>query len=286
MDQHKLNDHLAGLHLGDLRYFDSIGSTNDVAAQWLKAGCPNLALVVADEQTAGRGRSERKWFTPAGSALALSLVLIADKQFEHLLQEQNTARLNGLGALAVCQALHRNYALPAKIKWPNDIIVKGKKLAGILAETHWLGNQLLGVILGVGINVSTTSIPPDKWDSLNPHPYPATSMESALGTPVKRWELLYAVLQELLNWQKQLSSDAFLETWEAYLAFRGQSVQIFQTSQKDHIYTGKILGLAKDGGLNIKTDNGQDHCLRSGIILAPDSSPDDFHLRPVDSSQK
>jgi len=142
MNQLKLEKQLQGRSLGAIRYFDSITSTNDEAANWIKTDAPDVALVVADEQTAGRGRSGRKWHTPAGSALAFSLVLRSEEQINQLLKYQNTARLNGLGALAVCQALQNKYELTAQIKWPNDILVQGKKVSGVLAEAHWIGNKL------------------------------------------------------------------------------------------------------------------------------------------------
>jgi BirA family biotin operon repressor/biotin-[acetyl-CoA-carboxylase] ligase len=286
MDQQKLSFLLNDLHLGKVGFFKRIGSTNDVAANWLTEGCPNLSLVVADEQTLGRGRSGRKWFTPPGSALALSLVLQADERIEHLLTQQNTARLNGLGALAVCQALQKKYTIPAKIKWPNDIIVYEKKLSGVLTEAQWVGDQIKGVVLGIGINVSAASVLPDDWDSLNPYPFPATCLESALGTPVQRWELLYAVLAEIQFWYQQISEENFLKTWETNLAFLGQTVQVFQTERVKDVQTVEITGLAEDGGLKIETSTGEKRCLRSGIILASESPSEEFHLRPVDSRSK
>ena len=154
MNQSLLETRLADLPLGGIRYFERIGSTNDEAAAWLKQGCPDLALVVADAQSAGRGRAGRKWFTPPGAGLAFSLVLRAGDATRQLLAQGNTARLNGLGALAVCQALQEQHSLPAQIKWPNDVIVNGRKLAGVLAEAHWLGSELSAVVLGIGINLA------------------------------------------------------------------------------------------------------------------------------------
>lgn len=285
MNQQKLEEQLKNLPLGGLRYFDRLGSTNDEAADWIKTNAPDLALVVADEQTAGRGRGGRKWFSPAGSALAFSLVLRPDEHINQLLKYQNTARLNGLGALAVCRALQNQVGFPAQIKWPNDILVGGRKLSGVLAEAHWIGSELAAVVLGIGVNVSQASVPPDVWDTLNPYPFPATSVEAALGAAVERWALLSAILDELLIWRQQLSGPDFLHTWEANLAFRNQWVQVIPPGGGG-IETGRILGLEDDGALQVETAAGEVISLHSGEIHPSDPPLGGFRLRPVDSPKK
>jgi BirA family biotin operon repressor/biotin-[acetyl-CoA-carboxylase] ligase len=286
MNQTELETQLQELPLGGIRYFDRIGSTNDVAASWIKAGCPDLALVVADEQIAGRGRGGRKWFSPAGSALAFSLVLRSEEQINLLLKYQNTARLNGLGALAVHKALQRKYNLATKIKWPNDIIHNDRKFSGVLAEAHWIGSELTAVVLGIGINISPGSVPSENWDTLNPQPFPATCLEAALGAPVKRWELLNATLQELLSWRTRLSETEFLQAWEANLAFWGQWVQVIHPGMGEAIKTGKVIGLEEDGALQIEDQSGDVIQIRTGEIHPSDPPLGGFRLRPVDRPGK
>jgi BirA family biotin operon repressor/biotin-[acetyl-CoA-carboxylase] ligase len=282
MNQLELERQLHGLSLGAIRYFDSIESTNDVAADWIKMDAPDLALVVADEQTAGRGRGGRKWYTPTGSALAFSLVLRSENQIKQLLKYQNTTRLNGLGALAVCQTLQKKFRLPTQIKWPNDILVGGKKLSGVLAEAHWIGSELTAIVLGIGINVSKAAIPSSNWDTLNPYPYPATSIETALGAAVNRWELLYAVLDELLIWRKYLSKSEFLQAWEANLAFQDQWLQIISPGWGANVKHGKIIALEEDGTLQIQDESGETVRLQVGEIHPSDPPLGGIYLRPVD----
>ncbi len=286
MDQTKLETHLKNLALGEIRYFEQTASTNDEAAVWITGNCPDLALVVADEQTAGRGRGGRKWFTPAGSALAFSLVLRANPQLHHLPPYQTTSRLNGLGALAVCQVLQKKYDLPAQIKWPNDILVDGKKLSGVLVEAHWIGDELAAVILGIGINVATASVPPNDWDALNPRPFPATSVAAVLGRPVDRWDLLRAALDELLHLREKLNGPEFLKTWEENLAFRGRWVQVISPGVAANIKVGQIIALEEDGALQIQEESGNFLYLRAGEIHPADPPFGGFHLRPVDSPEK
>ena len=286
MNQTDLEARLKNLPLGAIRFFQQIPSTNDEAANWIKAGCPDVALVVADEQSAGRGRGGRKWYTPAGSALAFSVVLCSAGQIGQLHEYQNTVRLNGLGALAVCQALQKKYQLPAKIKWPNDILVNGKKLAGVLAEAHWIGNELAGVVLGIGINVATASIPPADWDTLNPLPFPATCIEIVLGASVSRWDLLHAVLEELLIWCVQLSEARFLDAWQQNLAFQGEWVQIVSPGSDAIIKIGQVIALEYDGALQIREKSGELSILRVGEIHPSGPPFGGFLVRPVDSSKK
>ena len=278
----ELETRLKNLPLGGIRCFHQIPSTNDEAANWIKAGCADLSLVIADEQTAGRGRGGRKWFTPSGSALAFSVALRIDDQISKLLASQNTARLNGLGALAVCLTLQKRYRLPAKIKWPNDILVNDQKLSGVLTESHWFGDELTGVVIGIGINVATESIPSADWDADNPHPYPATCVESQVNRPVNRWDLLNEVLDELIVWRDQLSSLEFLQAWQNNLAFLGEWVQIvFPGSETSH-KIAQIIGLELDGTLKIIEESGQLSQLQFGEIRPSDSPFGEFRLRPID----
>ena len=129
MNEHSLKKTLSKLNIGDLRYFDSIGSTNDEALAWAAAGAPDLSIVIADEQTQGRGRLDRKWFTPKGSGLAFSLILRPSTALRpHL------SRTVGLAALSIAESCS-GLGLAPRIKWPNDILLNGKKTAGILIET-------------------------------------------------------------------------------------------------------------------------------------------------------
>jgi BirA family biotin operon repressor/biotin-[acetyl-CoA-carboxylase] ligase len=151
MEQASLQTLLSDLPLGAVRYFDTIGSTNDLAARWAEDGAPDLSLAAADEQTAGRGRLGRRWITPPGAALAFSLVLKDSRKTDIL-------RYTALGALAVCDALNAAFSpmLPAQIKWPNDVII-AMEAGGRAGEAHWQGEASPPMILGIGINVAPTS---------------------------------------------------------------------------------------------------------------------------------
>ena len=130
------------LSLGEVRYFESIGSTNDEALAWAAKGAPDLSLVIADEQTAGRGRLNRTWFTPKGTALAMSLIL-------RPASGTPLSRTVGLAALSIADSLLKRGLTP-RIKWPNDVLLNGKKIAGILVETVWAGTEVESLVIGIG----------------------------------------------------------------------------------------------------------------------------------------
>jgi BirA family biotin operon repressor/biotin-[acetyl-CoA-carboxylase] ligase len=258
MNQQELKKSLSKLRLGDIKYYESIGSTNDEALAWAANDTPDLSLVVADEQTAGRGRLDRKWFTPKDTALAFSLLLRPTAEEKTLL-----TRIVGLAALAVADSL-RKRALNAQIKWPNDVLINGKKVCGILIESVWSGEDVDCVVIGIGINVLKGAIPPA--ESLL---FPATSLEEELGYAPDRLEILRDILVRLIELRPQLVTDEFLKQWQSLLAFQGQPVQV--ESGTARAVTGHVTGLDPDGSLRLQNEHGETVTVRFG----------DVRLRPL-----
>lgn len=269
MDQNSLESTLADLHLPAIHFFPTIGSTNDQAWRWVDSGAPHCALVIADEQTAGRGRFQRRWVTVAASGLAFSLVLKSPPLQAHLVQ-----RLTGLAALALCNVLRTKYGLPAEIKWPNDILLNQRKLAGVLVEARWDGDKLKAAVIGIGINIAPESVNPISLpvEGLN---FPATCVEDGLGYPVDHLELLRLSLQELLDWLPRLSSQDFIDRWEASLAYHDQWVELFVDSTTPSasleavtlpIQVGKLIGLTLEGSLKLITISGKLVIVQAGEI--------------------
>ncbi|MBI3172944.1 MAG: biotin--[acetyl-CoA-carboxylase] ligase [Chloroflexi bacterium] len=248
-----LHKNLSKLNLGGLRYFDSIGSTNDEALAWAAQGAPDLSIVVADEQTSGRGREKRRWFTPAGTALAFSLILCPRAEdLPHL------SRTVGLTAVALAESL-RKRSLAPQIKWPNDLLLDGRKVAGILVESTWSGDAVDYVVIGIGVNVAREAVPPSELLQ-----FPATSLEHALGECPEREEVLCDILSALIEWRPRLGSEALLEAWERDLAFRGQQVEV--TGAEGQIVAGTLLGLESDGSLRLQDQHGNPVTVRFGDV--------------------
>jgi BirA family biotin operon repressor/biotin-[acetyl-CoA-carboxylase] ligase len=268
MDLEGIQQALSHLLLGPVQFYQQTGSTNEDANRWAQAGAPDLSLVIAEEQSQGRGRLERRWFTPPGAALALSLVLRPDKTPIAARPPQALARLTALGALAVCSALKdiSQGDLQPEIKWPNDVLLRRRKTAGILVETAWGGERFTAAVLGIGINVSSQSVPPA--DKLM---FPATCVETALGRSVDRLDLLGAVLERVLFWRARFNSSEFFQAWQEQLAFKGEWVQISSydlsgTSMRD----ARLLGLRANGELELVDRDGKVFVLQTGeVTLRP-----------------
>jgi len=243
MDQTSLEIIRDELSLGKVIYLPSTGSTNDVARNWLMENVPHYSVVVADEQTRGRGRRGRKWFTLKDSALAFSIILSKGLFPNHLL------RYSGLGSLAVCETLSQFTNALIEIKWPNDILINKHKIGGVLVEAYWVGAEIKGVVLGIGINISQLSLP--SQDQLN---FPATFLEEHTQMPHKRVEILRQIIIKIQDWNKRISTLSFLEAWDQKLAYKGQTVQIVVSERESH--EGQLIGLTNNGEIVIKFFDG------------------------------
>ncbi len=249
--------------LGEPLYFyHTIGSTNDVAAEFARGGSPHGTLVVADEQTAGRGRAGRTWYTPPDCAIALSLVLRPKTVYLPVL-----ARLSALGTMAVVYAIDKMGG-EAAVKWPNDILLAGKKVGGVLVECSWSGSDLEFAVLGIGVNIREESVPGEKDID-----FPATCLEDVVGKRVDRTEFLFAALEGISEWYPKMEARDFVEAWDRRLAYRGHEV-VVRAGQSEII--GKVAGIAKDGQLILITNTGEHVELTFG----------DMKIRPVDKSRK
>lgn len=258
MNQSQLDQIAQQLNLGWVRYEDTVTSTNDLAAAWASEGAPHFSVVAAGHQTAGRGRAGRKWFTPPHSALAFSLLLRPDHTPEDI------GRFSGLGALAVCAVLRQDYQLNAQIKWPNDVLLDGKKVCGVLPEAFWSGNVLQAIILGIGVNLAPHAYPREI-----PLLFPAISVEEVFGKPVSPEEFLKPVLAHLTSLYQRLDGPTFIAKWEQNLAFRGETVEIIQANQVS--MSGRIAGLDEHGHLLLEINGGRVKAF----------SASEIHLRPV-----
>lgn len=252
-NEQMLRAHLSHLPLSDVRYFAETSSTNDEALAWLKAGATDGSLVVADRQTAGRGRLQRRWITEPGGALAVSLIL-----HPSTVETAHLALFSPLAGLAVADGLAACCGLEAQIKWPNDVLLNGKKVCGVLAETSWQGDRAFGVVLGIGVNVAPQAVPPA--DVLL---FPAISVEAAAGHPINRWQLLAAILDSVFAWRKKLGSPSFIHAWESRLAYKGKPIQI---QMPDGKLEGRLVGLDPQGGLMVQTAAGKLEIVTAGDV--------------------
>ncbi|HKJ37323.1 MAG TPA: biotin--[acetyl-CoA-carboxylase] ligase [Anaerolineales bacterium] len=253
MYQQEIESTLSNLNLREIRFFDSTGSTNDEALAWAKNGANDLSLVVADEQTLGRGRLDRPWFTPPKTALAFSLILRPAHDEKPLL-----SRTVGLAALALADALQM-LNLDPQIKWPNDILLNEQKLAGILVESTWIEDEVEHLVIGIGINVAKAAVP-----AVEKLGFPATSLENILGYIPDRKVLLHTILANIIALRPHMGTDSFMSSWEQKLAYYGRQVRVEMGGEKS--VSGKVVGLESDGSLRLKDDDGKSISVRFGDV--------------------
>ena len=242
-------------------YFETVGSTNDVADRLAADGAPHGTVVVADAQDRGRGRMGRTWFSPPGAGLYVSVVLrpeVLENPFALRRTVTLASSVSLTAGVAIAEAVRAATGLPAGIKWPNDLVVERRKLCGILAEAcSSAGHVLQHVILGYGINVRPAAYPPDIADR-------ATSLETELGRPVDRAEVLAESLACLAEWlpsarapderrtqEDDEGGDGFarmLARWrELSPSSVGARVEVLQAGGT--ALAGKTAGLDTDGAL-------------------------------------
>ena len=239
----QLTTYLTPLDLSDWRYYAEVGSTNDIALDWALAGAKDYSLVIADTQSAGRGRENRRWVTQPGAALAMSLILRPGQAERGFIP-----RFTALPALALIEVLEK-IGVEAQLKWPNDVLITGKKVAGVLVEADWQADQLVALVVGMGVNVSPESVP--SADVLR---YPATCIESELGVEVDRWAILASILHTLKRGREILPTEDFINVWNNSLAFKGDWVN-FRFSD-DQPRQAQVSSVQADGRLSLRMSDG------------------------------
>ena len=221
----------------------SVDSTNRYAKQLALEGAANKTLVMADEQTEGRGRRGRGWISPAGEGIFMSLILRPNVAPEHV------PMISLHTALAVCRAISRVTGLEAKIKWPNDIVLGGRKVCGMLLEMDADAQQVRSVVAGIGINVHQTQFPEEIA-------YTASSLDLLCGRRLSRMEIVHAFLDAFDEVERMAAENPgrFMAAYRASSATLGQRVQVISLAQT---YTGTALDVTQSGSLIVEDEEGQ-----------------------------
>ncbi len=232
-------------------YFETIGSTNDVAAERAASSDAEGAVVVAGAQTAGRGRRGRTWFSPPGAGLYVSVILMPSRSRD---KERATLLTTLAAGVALVEGVRQATGLSAALKWPNDLYVGRRKLAGILAESA--GDS---VVLGYGINVLAASFPPELADRV-------TALESELGRAVDRASVFAETLCALARRYDDLLEgrfDAILDAWRA-LAPMARGARVSWTTPAGE-QTGVTAGIDDRGALLVRTSVGVERIVAGEI---------------------
>lgn len=224
-------------------HLDSVDSTNRYARMLAKEGAAHGTLVIAEEQTEGRGRRGRGWISPAGEGIFMSLILRPQ------VQPSQVPMISLEMALAVCNAIARVSGLEAKIKWPNDIVCQGKKVCGMLLEMDADAQGVHSVVAGIGINVHQTQFPEEIVHT-------ATSLDLLCGKRLSRMEVVRAFLAafEEVEQLAARGTNVFMQAYRANSATIGQRVQVIALHGT---YTGVAQDVTDSGSLIVIDEEGQ-----------------------------
>lgn len=242
----QLQDGLCTRRFGrSILFSREVDSTNKWAKELATYGADEGTVAIAETQTKGRGRLDREWISPTGG-LWFSLIL------RPKLSPTEAVKLTLVAGLAVAKVLREMFDLRAETKWPNDVLVNGRKICGVLAEMNTTGETVDFVVVGVGVNVNfdVEKVFPEQLKKVS------TSLEKELGRKVKLGNLFRALLERLENLYELFVEEGFnpiLEEWKKYAGFLGCKVEVTGPA-------GKMSGLALDvdyeGALVLRLEDG------------------------------
>jgi BirA family biotin operon repressor/biotin-[acetyl-CoA-carboxylase] ligase len=246
----------------DIRVFQQTTSTNDIVEKLARDGVKEGVVVFAESQTGGRGRMGRSWVSPPGKGLWLSVLLRPS------LRPHEATRLMVASAVAIHRAIESSTGLRPEIKWPNDLLLAGKKVGGILTELSAELDRVRYIILGIGINVNF---------GVNDFPAElrkvATSLKLQAGRPLSRAEIAVAILRELDQAYEAVVGGKFPELateWEGRCSTLGRQVTI---RVGDREITGRAEALGEEGALLLRTEHGHLERITGGDVTVQSITP-------------
>lgn len=240
---------------GPIYFYETIESTNVEAKRLAGAGLPEGALILAESQSRGKGRMERRWASPKGGGLYLSVVLRPD------IMPQEVQKLTFVAAVALACTL-RELDVQPQIKWPNDILINGRKVAGILMELTGGFESVDFVILGIGLNLSRSmkEFPRSIQNQ-------AASVNMAAGRSIDRREIIQVLLLQLEVWYELFlrgSFESILEVWRRFADMLGARVRVILSEGS---MEGTAEDVASDGSLMVRDDKGSIHRVIVGDVV-------------------
>ncbi|MBA7545914.1 Bifunctional ligase/repressor BirA [subsurface metagenome] len=234
-------------------YYPSLASTMEVAKQEAQQGAAEGTVIIADEQTAGKGRIMRVWLSPKGS-IALSVILCPSVAY--------LPSLIMLASLAVIHSIEAVTGLKSQVKWPNDVLINGKKVCGVLIESNVRGDIVDYAIIGIGVNVNLRLY---DFPEIQPT---ATSLSDELGRDVSRLDVIRCLLVEIERLYLALpAGGSIYEEWRDSLVTLGRRVQV---KSGETIYEGIAESVARDGSLLLRHSDGSLSKIIAGDVTLRD----------------
>ncbi|MBQ7453456.1 MAG: biotin--[Selenomonadaceae bacterium] len=231
----------------DMHYYPSVDSTNRVAKALAYHGAADGTIIVAEEQTGGKGRLERNFFSPRGKGIWFSVIMRPN------FSPHDAPKFTLMAAVAVAEAMTR-FDMQAQIKWPNDILFDGRKIVGILTEMSGEIGKISYIVIGVGINVNISR---DEFpEDLRPI---AASLYEMTGEKISRVKFFRAVLEEFDKRSREINFSGFdkiIERWKKYNVTLGKNIRVIAAVDGSESFEGKAIDLDESGALIVETADG------------------------------
>lgn len=239
---------------GKLVYLDEVDSTNNYARKLAEDGVQHGTLVVADYQNGGKGRRGRTWVMPHRKAIAMSLIVRPD------IRPEKASMMTLVTGMAVAEAIKKVTGLDTKIKWPNDIVINGKKISGILTEMSAEMDGINYVVIGIGINANFTEFPEELRET-------ATSLQQQLGYPVDRGAIICMTMKIFEIYYERFmetqSMKGLAEEYQQMLANLDRQVRVLEPGNE---YSGVARGIDETGQLLVEKENGETVAVYAGEV--------------------
>ncbi len=243
LTQESLKQNLAGKFIGrQLHYYQEIGSTNEEAFRLGVAGAPEGTALIAESQRAGRGRLQRVWYSPAGANIYTSILL------RPAFEPARAPQISIAAGVAAAEIIDHYCPGKTQLKWPNDVLIGGKKVCGILAQMKMSGSAIDFVVVGVGMNVN-----------LNHEQFPrdiqemATSLSMEAGREISRLKLIIHLYENMSKWYRELTQSGFGAIREKWLSLSPMIGKPVSVMFHEEAVSGRAIGLDDDGSLIILT---------------------------------
>jgi len=222
---------------GKIHHFGELDSTMDVARELAKGGAEEGTIIIAETQSRGKGRLGREWFSPKGG-IYFSIIL------RPKISPMYAPRINLMASVAVAKTINKLYGLKAELKWPNDVLIRGKKVCGILAEMDAEIDKVNSVNLGIGMNANTL---------ISEHERKATSLREELGREISRKEFFLSLLREINKQQALLTKADLLGEWKSLSTTLNKDVKIVAPGEE---IVGRAIDIDTNGALIVKNQDG------------------------------
>jgi len=238
----------------EILYFQTLSSTNTVAKEHAEKGAKDGTVIVAETQTQGHGRLNRPWISPKGGVW-LSVILRTK------IAAHEAPKITLITSVAVARTIDRICSLKSEIRWPNDVLIGGKKVGGILTEASISGKHMNVIVVGIGINANFNlkDLPDDLWSS-------TTTLKEAIGKHVDREELICVLLKEFEECYESFREkkiERLFNEWRGMASFLGKKIEVVSFGEN---FLGRAIDIDESGALIVELDSGESKKVLSGDV--------------------